>query len=68
MQDRISYNLRTRFIELCNCVLDKIQEYRRNLLLHLQRMPQKRIPFKSYHYTPHRRTIARPKKRWRDQL
>jgi len=51
------------------CILDKIDEYRRNWLLHLQRMPPNRIPFKSYHYRPQgRRTIGRPKKRWREQL
>jgi len=50
-------------------ILDKIDEYRRNWLLHLQRMPQNRIPFKSYHYRPQgRRKIGRPKKRWREQL
>ena len=27
-------------------ILDKIDEYRRNWLSHLQRMPQNRIPFK----------------------
>jgi hypothetical protein len=27
-----------------DCILDKIDEYRRNWLLHLQRMPQNRIP------------------------
>ena len=44
-------------------------EYRRSWLSHLQRMPQNRIPFKSYHYRPQgRRTIGRPKNRWRDQL
>ena len=49
--------------------LDKIGEYRRNWLLHLQRMPQNRIPLKSCHYIPQgRRTIGRPKKRWREQL
>jgi len=33
------------------------------------RMPQNRIPLKSYYYRPHgRRTIGRPKKRWREQL
>ena len=32
-------------------------------------MPQNRIPLKSYHYRPQgRRTIGRPKKRWREQL
>jgi len=38
-------------------------------LLPLQRMPPNRIPLKSYHYRPQgRRTIGRPKKRWRGQL
>jgi hypothetical protein len=51
------------------CILDKRNEYRLNWLLHLQRMPQNRIPLKSYHYIPQgRRTIGRPKKRWREQL
>jgi len=50
-------------------ILDKIDEYRRNWLSHLQRMPQNRIPLKSYHYRPQgRRTIGRPKKRWREQF
>jgi hypothetical protein len=31
-------------------ILEKIDEYRCNWLLHLQRMPQNRIPLKSYHY------------------
>ena len=49
-------------------ILDKIDEYRRNWLLQLQRMPQNRIPLKSYRYRPQgRRTIGRPKKRWREQ-
>ena len=49
--------------------LDKIDEYRRNWLSHLQIMPQNRVPLKSYHYRPQeRRTIWRPKKRWREQL
>jgi hypothetical protein len=40
------------------CILDKIDEYRRNSLLHLQRMPPNRIPLKSYHYRPQgRRTL-----------
>jgi hypothetical protein len=33
-------------------ILDKIDEYRRNWRLHLQRMPQNRIPLKSY-FTSH---------------
>src|SRR5215813_2474009 len=46
------------------CILDKIDEYRLNWFLHLQRRPQTRIPLKSYHYrTQGRRTIGRPKKR-----
>jgi len=51
------------------CILDKIDEYRQNWFLHLQRMPPNRIPLKSYHYRPQRiRTIGRPKKCWREQL
>jgi hypothetical protein len=50
-------------------ILDKTDEYRRNWFLHLQRMPPNRIPLKSYHYRPQgRRTIGRPKKRWRELL
>jgi len=30
-------------------IQDEIDEYRQNWLLHLQRMPQNRIPLKSYH-------------------
>jgi len=45
-------------------ILDKIDVYRQNWLQHLQRMPQNRIPLKSYYYKPQgRRTIGRPKKR-----
>jgi hypothetical protein len=41
------------------CILDKIDEYRRNWLLHLQRMSPNRISLKSYHYRPQgRRTIG----------
>jgi len=51
------------------CILDKIDEYRRNWLLYLQRMPHNQIPLKSYHYNPQGKgTIGRPKKRWREQL
>ena len=50
-------------------ILDKLDEYRRNWPQHLQRMPQIRIPLKSYRYRPQgRRTIGRTKKRWREQL
>jgi hypothetical protein len=33
-------------------ILDKIDEYRKKWLLHIQRMPQNRIPLKSYNYRP----------------
>ena len=52
-------------------ILDKIDEYRKKWLLHvhIQRMPQNRIPLKSYNYRMQgRRSIGRPKKRWREQL
>jgi len=50
-------------------ILDKMDECRRNWLLHLQRMPQNRIPLKSYYYRPQGgRTIGRPKERWREEL
>jgi len=45
-------------------IIDKIDEYRRNWLQHLQRMPQNRIPLK---YRPQGTgTIGRPKKLWRE--
>jgi hypothetical protein len=34
------------------CTLDRTDEYRRNWHLYLQRMPQNRIPLKSYRYIP----------------
>ena len=50
-------------------ILDKIGEYRRIWLSHLQTMSQNWFPLKSYHYRPQgRRTIGRPKERWREQL
>jgi len=50
-------------------ILDKIDEYRRKWLSHLQRMPQNLIPLKSYNYKPQgKRTIGRPEKSWREQL
>jgi len=50
-------------------LLDQIDEFRCNWLLHLQRMSQNRIPLKSYHYRPQgRRTIGIPKKHWCEQL
>jgi hypothetical protein len=50
-------------------ILEKIGECRRNWFQYLQRMPQNQIPLKSYYYRPQgRKTIGRPKKRWREQL
>jgi len=49
-------------------ILDNIDEYRLNRHLRLQRMPQNRIPLKSYYRPQGRRTIGRPKKCWREQL
>jgi hypothetical protein len=61
--DSISSELQTK------SMLDKIDEYRWNWLLHLQRMLQSRNQLKSYHYRPQgRRTIGRPNKLWRKQL
>jgi hypothetical protein len=37
--------------EQTDSILDEIDEYRRNWLLHLQRMPQNWIPLKSFHYS-----------------
>jgi hypothetical protein len=36
-------------------IQDKIDEYGKNWLLHIQRMPQNRIPLISYNYRPQRR-------------
>jgi predicted transcriptional regulator len=61
--DSIRRELQTEYI------LDKIDEYRRNWLLHMQTIPPNRIPSKSYDCRPQgRRTIGRPKKRWREKL
>jgi len=50
-------------------ILDKKDEYRKKWVLHVQRMPQNRIPLKLYNYRPQgRRSIGRPKKHWREQL
>jgi hypothetical protein len=60
--DSIRHKLQTE------CILDRIDVYRRNWLLHLQRTPQNRIPSTSYHYSPQgKRMVGRPKKR-REQL
>jgi len=50
-------------------ILDKIDEYRRNWLTHLQKMSQNQIPLKSYCCRPQgRRTFGRLKKLWGEQL
>ena len=43
-------------------ILDKIDEYRRNWFQHLQRMPQNRIPLKSYVLQ-----TARKKNNWKTE-
>jgi hypothetical protein len=43
------------------CILDKIDEYRRNWFLHLQRMPPNRIPLKSWLQT------TRKKNNWKTE-
>ena len=42
------YDKKNDYIRITG-ILDKIDEYRRNWLSHLQRMPQNRIHLKSYH-------------------
>jgi hypothetical protein len=42
-KDSLRHELQTE------CILEKIDEYTRNWLLYLQRMPQNQIPLKSYH-------------------
>jgi hypothetical protein len=50
------------------CIPENMDKYRRNWLLQLQRIPLNRIHLKSYHYRPQgRRTVGRPKKRWRER-
>ena len=68
LQDHKTNDFMRRELKI-TAILYNIDEYRLNWNLHLQRMPQIRIPLKSYHYRPQgRRTIGRPKKRWREQL
>jgi hypothetical protein len=66
--DHKTYDSIRRELQTDN-ILDKLDEYRKNWLLHLQRMPQNRIPLKLYHYSSQgKRKIGRPKKLWREQL
>jgi len=68
LYDHKTYDYIRRELRITS-ILDKIDEYRRNRLSHLERMPQNRITFKTYRYRSQgRRTIGRPKKRWREQL
>ena len=57
LQDHKTNDFISRELKITG-ILDKIDEYRLNWHLHLQRMPQNRIPLKPYHYRPQgRRTI-----------
>jgi hypothetical protein len=48
-------------------ILDKLQEYRRNLIQHVNRMPRNRLPRVIKHYSPTvRRNYGRPLKRLLD--
>jgi hypothetical protein len=50
-------------------ILDKIDEYKKKGLLHIQRMTQNRISLKTIQLQETRKkSIGRPKKRWRKQL
>ena len=68
LHDHKTYDFISRELKITG-ILDKIDEYGLNWHLHLQRMPQNRIPLNSYHYRPQRRrTVGRPKKHWREKL
>ena len=48
-------------------VLDKLLEYKRNLIQHVNRMPRERLPRIMKHYSPTgRRNRGRPLKRFLD--
>jgi hypothetical protein len=47
----------------------KLQNYGNNLLQHLQRMRDYRVPKQTWKYDPQgKRYLGRPEKRWSDQL
>jgi hypothetical protein len=63
------YNISTEFTQELNTspVLDKIQEYRRNWLQHINRMPRNRLQSIPKNYIPKgRRNQGRPLKRLLD--
>ena len=50
-------------------IVKEIKQYQKKWLQHVQRMDRNRIPKLALQYRPKgRRNIARPKKRWKDQL
>lgn len=50
-------------------VITIIEKYRNNWYDHITRMPNDRIPFRTWCYRPIRkRRVGRPKRRWRDQF
>jgi hypothetical protein len=50
-------------------IVQEIKQYQKKWLQHLQRMGTNRMPRPALRYRPEgRRNVARPKKRWRDQL
>jgi len=50
-------------------IAEEIKQYQEKWLQHVQRMDRNRIPKQALRYRPKgRRSIGRPKKRWRDQL
>ena len=50
------------------CILDKIDEYRRNWFLHLQRMHKTESLSKHTTIIQKEKAIGRPKNHWREQL
>jgi hypothetical protein len=50
-----------------NIVLE-IKQYQRQWLQHVERMERDRIPKQALKYRPKRKSIGRPRKRWKDQL
>jgi len=50
-------------------IVKEIKQYQKKWLQHVQRMDTNRIPRQALKYRPKgRRSVGRPKKRWRDQL
>ena len=50
-------------------IVKEIKQYQKKWIQHVQRMDTNRLPKQAQQYKPKgRRSIGRPKKRWRDQL